>query len=190
MALALSDDDNIIAASEDGYVCSVDSNGKLNWKTYIGPTHASPQVGADGAIYIANDNGAVFAPNRSGSQRWRSTVYEVNTLGHNAGVMGTSLLYVPSRSGLVAVSPSDGRVEWGTGGGTEQYGSVTQLADGTLLFGSRGYLTAANSRGDILWQYPQLTGEALQRNGPGSFFVTSGIAPGPDHQLFLGVGHN
>jgi len=39
-------------------------------------TAASPSIGSDGAIYIANNNGSVIALNRSGSQRWRSVVYE------------------------------------------------------------------------------------------------------------------
>jgi len=103
-ALALSDDGTIIAACQDGFVYAVDSNGKLQWKTYIGATHASPSIGPDGAIYIANDNGSVIALNRSGSQRWKSVLYEGNTYGHNAGAIGSSFLFAPSRGGLAAFS--------------------------------------------------------------------------------------
>jgi len=193
-ALALSDDGTIIAACQDGFVYAVDSNGQLQWKTYIGPTHASPAIGPDGAIYIANDNGSVYALNRSGSKRWQSIVYEGNTYGHNAAAIGSSFLYTPSRDGLKAVNLSDGKVEWSTNLGTEQWGAVTLLASGTLLFGGHGRLNAVSTQGDPYWQYPPLTDEALKRNNgfppPGQFPVVSGITPGPDHILFMGMGHD
>ncbi|HUL35033.1 MAG TPA: PQQ-binding-like beta-propeller repeat protein [Candidatus Eisenbacteria bacterium] len=193
-ALALSDDGTIIAACQDGFVYAVDPRGVLQWKTYVGPTAASPAIGPDGAIYIANNNGAVYALNRAGSQRWQSIVYEGNTYGHNAAAVGTSFLFVPSRDGLKALNLSNGSLEWSAGVGTEQWGAVTLLADGTVLFGGHGRLNAVNTQGDIIWQYPPLTDEALQRNSgfppPGDFFVVSGIAPGADHILYLGMGRN
>jgi len=193
-SLALSDDGNIIVAGQDGFVYAVDSSGKLQWKTYIGPTLASPAIGPDGAIYIPNNEGSVFALNRSGSRRWVSVVYPGTTYGHNAGAIGDGFLYTPSRDGVKALSFSDGRVEWSAGGGSNQWGAVTLLMDGTILFGARGRLFAANSHGDTLWQFPPLTSEATARNGgfppPGNFMISSGITPGPDHQLLLGEGRD
>jgi len=193
-ALALSDDGTLIAACDDGFVYALDSNGKLRWKTYIGPTAATPSIGSDGAIYIANNNGSVVALNRSGSQRWRSVVYNGNTYGHNAAAIGNSFLFTPSRDGLKAVSLSDGRVEWSTGLGTEQWGAVTLLPDGTVLFGGHGRLNAVDSQGNQLWQYPPLSDEALKRNGgyppPGEFPVVSGITPGPNRLLLVGMGRD
>jgi len=193
-ALALSDDGILIAACEDGYVYAVDSNGTLQWKTYIGPTLSSPAIGSDGAIYIANNNGSVFALNRSGSKRWTSIVYPGSTYGHNAAAIGDGFLYTPSRDGLKALSLSDGRVEWSAGIGTSQWGAVTLLMDGTILFGSRGRLLAVNTHGETLWQYPALSAEATARNGglppPGSFNVVTGVTPGPDRLLLVGEGRD
>jgi outer membrane protein assembly factor BamB len=193
-ALALSDDGTIVAACQDGFVYAVDDKGALQWKFYIGATHASPAIGSDGAIYIANDSGSVFALNHSGSQRWKSLVYEGGTYGHNAGALASSFLFTPSRDGLKAVNLSDGRVEWTTYLGTEQWGAVTLLNDGTILYGGHGRLNAVNTRGERLWEYPALTEEATKRNGgyppPGPFPVVSGITPGPDHILYMGMGHN
>src|SRR5215813_9353582 len=59
--LALSDDGSIIAASLDGFVYSIAPEGSLQWKTFIGTSGALPTVGPDGAVYIINDSGAVFA---------------------------------------------------------------------------------------------------------------------------------
>jgi outer membrane protein assembly factor BamB len=193
-ALALANDGTLIAACDDGFVYAIDSNGKLAWKTYIGPTAASPSIGSDGAIYIANNNGAVIALNRSGSQRWRSVVYNGNTYGHNAAAIGRGILFTPSRDGLKAVSLSDGRLEWSTGLGTEQWGAVTVLSDGTILFGGHGRLYAVDTMGNQLWQYPPLPDDALKRNGgfppPGQFPVASGITPGPDRLLLVGMGRD
>jgi len=193
-ALALSDDGTIIAACQDGFVYAVDGKGALQWKLYVGPTHASPSLGPDGAVYIANDNGSVVAINRSGTERWKSVVYEGGTYGHNAGAIGSSFLFSPSRDGLKAVNLSDGKVEWTTYLGTEQWGAVTLLNDGTILFGGHGRLNAVNDRGDHLWEYPPLTAEATHRNGgyppPGPFPVVSGITPGPNHILYMGMGHD
>jgi len=193
-ALALSDDGILIAACEDGYVYAVDSNGTLQWKTYIGPTLSSPAIGSDGAIYIANNNGSVFALNRSGSKRWTSIVYPGSTYGHNAAAIGDGFLYTPSRDGLKALSLSDGRVDWSAGIGTSQWGAVTLLMDGTILFGSRGRLLAVNTHGETLWQYPALSAEATARNGglppPGSFNVVTGVTPGPDRLLLVGEGRD
>lgn len=193
-SLALSDDGTIIAAGQDGFVYAVDSSGKLQWKTYIGPTLASPSIGPDGAIYIANNNGSVFALNRSGTKRWTSVVYPGNTYGHNAAAIGDTFLYTPSRDGVKALSLSDGRVEWSAGIGTSQWGAVTLLADGNLVFGSRGRLLAVNNHGEAQWQYPALSPEATARNGglppPGSFFVSTGVTPGPDRLLLVGEGRD
>ena len=193
-SLALSDDGNIIVAGQDGFVYAVDSSGKLQWKTYIGATMASPAIGPDGAIYIPNNNGSVFALNRSGSKRWVSVVYPGATYGHNAGAIGDGFLYTPSRDGVKALSFNDGRVEWSAGGGSHQWGAVTLLMDGTILFGARGRLIAVNTHGDALWQYPPLTSEATAHNGgfppPGNFMTASGVTPGPDHQLLVGEGRD
>ena len=193
-SLALSDDGTIIAACQDGFVYAIDSSGKLQWKTHIGPTFSSPSIGPDGAIYIANNDGAVFALNRSGTKRWTSVVYPGSTWGHNAAAIGDTFLYTPSRDGLKALSLSDGRVEWSAGMGTSQWGAVTLLMDGTILFGSHGRLLAVNTHGDTLWQYPALTAEATGRNGgfppPGNFMTGSGITPGPDRLLLVGEGRD
>jgi len=192
--LALSDDGVIVTACQDGFVYAVDTSGKLQWKTFIGATVASPTIGPDGAIYIANNNGAVFALNRTGEQRWRAEVYAGGTYGHNGGALGSNMLYSPSRNGLKAISLASGKVEWSTNTGTDQWASVTLLPDGTIVYSGRGRLNGVSSYGNIEWQYPPLTKDAIERNGgwiapPGNFNVTTGIAVGADHQMYAGLGN-
>ena len=190
-ALALADDGTVYAASEDGSIYALDESGITQWKAYVGATRSAPAIGADGAIYISNNNGRVFALNHSGVVRWSSTVYGGNTLGENGAALGRDYLYFPSRGDLVALRLTNGQTDWSSRWGGEQRGSVTLLPDGTILSPGRGRLNALNSRGEMIWQYPPLSSEAVTRNGgyppPGDFFVGSGIAFDNNRTLYAAV---
>ncbi len=193
-ALALADDGTLYAAADDGFVYALDGSGTQQWKTYVGPTRSAPSVGADGAIFIANNNGRVIALNHSGAVRWTADVYEGNTQGENGSAMGRDYLYVPARGNLCAVRLSNGQVDWQSRWGGEQWGAVTLLPDGTTLSPGRGRLNGIDSRGEVEWQYPALTDEAVQRNGgyppPGNYFVNTGIAVDNNRTLYAGIGRD
>jgi outer membrane protein assembly factor BamB len=191
-ALATADDGTLYAAAEDGFVYALDGSGTQQWKTYVGPTRSAPAVGSDGAIYIANNNGRVMALNHSGTVRWTAEVYQGNTWGENGSAVGRDYLYVPARGNLCAVRLSNGQVDWQSRWGGEQWGAVTLLPDGTTLSPGRGRLNGIDSRGEIVWQYPALTEEAIRNNGgyppPGAFFVNTGIAVDSNRTLYAGIG--
>ena len=191
-ALAMADDGTLYAAAEDGFVYALNGSGNLQWKTYIGPTRSAPSVGPDGAIYIANSNGRVLALNHSGTVRWTADVYQGNTWGENGSAIGRDYLYIPARGSLCAVRLSNGQVDWQSPWGGEQWGTVTLLPDGTTLSPGRGRLNGIDSRGEIAWQYPPLTDEAVQNNGgyppPGAFFVSTGIPVDGNRTLYAGLG--
>ena len=191
-ALALADDGTLYAAADDGFVYALDGSGNLQWKAHVGPTRSAPSVGPDGAVYIANNNGRVIALNRSGVVRWTADVYEGNTWGENGSAVGRDYLYVPARGNLCAVRLSNGQVDWQSRWGGEQWGAVTLLPDGTALSPGRGRLNGIDGRGEVSWQYPVLTDEAVRNNGgyppPGTFFVTTGIAVDSNRTLYAGIG--
>jgi outer membrane protein assembly factor BamB len=191
-AFAMADDGTLYAAAEDGFVYALDRSGNLQWKTYVGPTRSAPAVGPDGAVYIANSNGRVMALNHSGTVRWTADVYQGNTWGENDSAIGRDYLYIPARGSLYAVRLSNGQVDWQSRWGGEQWGAVTLLPDGTTLSPGRGRLNGIDSRGEIAWQYPPLTDEAVQNNGkyppPGAFFVSTGIAVDGNRTLYAGLG--
>jgi outer membrane protein assembly factor BamB len=191
-ALAMADDGTLYAAADDGLVYALDGSGNQQWKTYVGPTRSAPAVGPDGAIYIATSNGRVIALNHSGVVRWTADVYQGNTWGENGSAIGRDYLYVPARGNLCAVRLSNGQVDWQSRWGGEQWGAVTLLPDGNTLSPGRGRLNAVDSRGEIAWQYPALTDQALKRNGgyppPGNFFVTTGIAVDNNRTFYAGIG--
>jgi PQQ-like domain len=64
-ALALGDDGVVYAASEDGFLYSVDAAGNLQWKFNAGPMRVAPVIGADGTIYVTNGDQFIFAVNHS-----------------------------------------------------------------------------------------------------------------------------
>jgi outer membrane protein assembly factor BamB len=191
--LALAEDGSLYAACEDGFVYALDPNGKLQWKMYIGPTESTPVIVSDGSVLVSNNHGRLFALNHSGDIRWQTDLYDGNTLNKNAGALGREYFYVPSRGNLSAARLTNGQVDWQSGWGGDQWGSVTLTPDGNLLSPGRGRLTALDSSGRVAWQYPPLTPEAIQRNGgfaltPASFFVSSGIAVDADRHMYAGIG--
>jgi outer membrane protein assembly factor BamB len=190
-SLALADDGTLYAASDDGFIFALDPTGTLQWKTYIGPTKSSPSVGPDGAIYISTSNGKVYALNHSGVVRWSSEVYGGQTAGQNGSAIGRDDLYIHSGDGLYAMRLSNGQVDWKSVWGGDQWGSVTLLADGTLLSPGRGRLNALDDRGELTWQYPPLPEGATKRNNgyppPGEFYIGTGMAVGNDRTLYTSV---
>lgn len=191
-ALALADDGTIYAVSEGGFLYALNPSGALKWKAHIGAAMSAPAIGPDGAIYIANNGGRVFAVNPSGDVRWTTVVYEGETYGKNGSALGPDYLYVPARGSLCAVRLSNGQVDWKSGWGGEQWGSVTLLPDSTLLSPGRGRLNGIDSGGELAWQYPSFSPEATERNGghppPASFGITSGIAVDNNRTLYVANG--
>jgi outer membrane protein assembly factor BamB len=190
-SLVLADDGTLYVGSEDGFLYALDAEGKLQWKFYAGPILAAPTVGSDGAIYVTNRRGRVFALNSTGTRRWQVDTYDGETYGKTGGALGTSNFYAPTRDGLCAIGLEDGTIRWKAGLGFEQYASVTLLSNGLLVFPGHGRLNAVNSDGQIVWQYPPLTQDAINKNSgyppPGSTFVESGIAPTTDGLLLGGA---
>jgi outer membrane protein assembly factor BamB len=177
--LALAGDGTLYAACEDGFVYALDPAGTLQWKTYIGPTEATPAVGPDGAIYVSNNHGRFLALNHSGSIRWTIDSYEGSTFNKNAGALGRDYLYGVSRGNLSAVRLDNGQIAWQSAWGGDQWGSVTLLPDSTLLSPGRAKLTALDANGQVIWQYP-----AVSTGASPSFFISSGIAIDNNRTLY------
>ena len=190
-SLALAEDGTLYVGSEDGFLYALDGEGKLQWKFYAAPILAAPTVGPDGAIYVTNRRGRVFALNSTGTQRWQADTYDGETYGKTGGAIDSSNFYAPTRDGLCAIGLDDGAIRWKTGPGFEQYASVTLLPNGLLVFPGHGRLNAVNSDGQIVWQYPPLTQEAIAKNSgyppPGNTFLESGLAPTSDGLLLGGA---
>ena len=193
-ALALGDDGTIYAASLDGFLYALNSSGTLQWKTHIGDGMSSPSIGDEGTIYVTNNNGWILAVNRSGKVSWRTQAYQGSTWSQNAGARNHDYLYIPTRSSLAAIRLTNGSVDWESSWGGDQWGSVTLLPDGTLLSPGRGRLSALDSRGEVAWQLPSLSPDAIARNGgfppPGDFAVVSGISVDTNRTLYAGIGRS
>ncbi len=130
-------------------VCEADSAAAIlspAWTASLGAGFtASPAVGPDGTIYIANLNNQFFALNPvSGSVKWTGAVATPNDtsdLTSSAAVTSNdAAVYVGSKDGfLYAFNPANGAVLWSNQLGGSVFSSpAISAADGTI------YVTTVN----------------------------------------------
>lgn len=193
-ALALADNGMIYAAGQIGYLYALNPDGTLAWKFRTGPVGDSPVIGPDGAIYVTSTNGSVFAINASGTQRWKREIDKVVNYNQAGGAIDRSSYYTSGRHGLVSVSLDSGEKRWETLIPSAQYGSPTILQNGLIVYPGHGRLNSVDSAGDPQWSYPNLTAEAIERNGgwppPGNQSFDSGLAIGPDGTIYSAAGNS
>jgi outer membrane protein assembly factor BamB len=194
-ALALGDDGTVYAASEDGYLYSVDAAGNLRWKFHVGPMQVAPVLGADDTIYLTNEEQSIFAVNHNGTQQWVAGggPYADKRMGSFSAAIDQAYLYAPWRGLLRAVRLTYGTFAWPAGYGYQNGGSVIKLANGLIVYTGAGRLDAVDSTGRIQWQYPvmnpPLTVDMLTKNGGhipiGNFWLDSPMAVGDDGKLYF-----
>jgi len=191
-ALALGDDGSLYAASEDGFVYTLDSSGSLQWKFIAGPTLAGPTIGADGTIYVSNKHEATYAINRTGTQQW--AVEDSPPVGLPVGVssaLDQVRLYTPWNGQMRAIGLNSRASDW-SAGSVQTNGSVAILPNGLVVYPGAGRLEAVDFMGRTVWQYPAMgpssSGNTVLNNGGqdlvGNFWLDSGIAVGADGTLY------
>lgn len=165
---ALADDGTIYAVTTgEGRSLSAirPDTGAVKWSfAASGPINASPVVGSDGTIYIADGRGRVFAVQADG-QRQTAFAYDAPaaiTASPAAGVMGSvETLYVADDGGHVAaVATASGGSRWTfeVPGAAAVLSSPLVTADGTVIFGAdNGILYALRDGGggavDVQWEF-------------------------------------
>ena len=192
-ALALADNGTIYAAGQIGYLYALNPDGTLAWKFRTGPVQDSPVLGPDGAIYVTTTAGSVFAINANGTQRWKGTIDKVVNYNQSGGAIDRISYYTPGRHGLTAVSLDSGEKRWETAIPFAQNGSPAILQNGVIFYPGHGRLNSIDTAGDPQWSFPNLSAEAIDRNGgwppPGDAYFNSGIALGPDGTIYGATGN-
>jgi outer membrane protein assembly factor BamB len=189
-ALALANDGTLYAASKDGFVYALDGSGNLKWKFQTGPMAAGPAIGPDGTIYVTDEREHVYAINPNGTQQW------IGGGGPNAeqywggftAALDQNYLYTAWEGQIHAFRLSNGDGETKVGAYFTAGSSVVILPNGLVVHEERGRLQAVGPDGNIAWQYPELTQEAIDKNGgfppPGNFWLDSPMAVGSDGAIY------
>jgi len=191
---AISPEGNIYIGSQNRYLYSFDSSGKINWSTkLIGGIHTPPTIGPDGTVYVGCWNGGLFAFSPEGKAKWefparadwqRTAQLSENT-GISVGASGT-IYFISENAGkgkrsgqLVAVNP-DGTQRWSSPIAPSRFGRpgirpvVTK--DSIIL------LTRPPSR-----EAPSLVSLDLEGNRRWERIgITTDIAIGSDGSIFAG----
>jgi outer membrane protein assembly factor BamB len=134
---------------EDGKLCAIDRNGRLEWTFTIGaPMVSSPAVGADGTIYFHSNDTYLYAVSTSGQLKWKFAMGSDSSSSPAIGSDGT--IYIgASDANLYAIKP-DGLEAWmfqmdfATSGGFQNY-SPAIGTDGTVYINGNGQLYAVGS---------------------------------------------
>jgi outer membrane protein assembly factor BamB len=128
-----------MAGTWNGIVHALDDDGTLLWRlgSEGGVSYSSPAVDpTDGTIYIATTAGHLRAMNADGSLKWDIRVGGQVRFG-SPSIATDGTIYVPTREGLVAVSPAgDSLWEFQTEGRVAMTPAID--ASGNIYFGSVG----------------------------------------------------
>lgn len=149
------DANRVVIGSTDGRVRAYGAaHGALLWAAPTGsPIYASPTV-AGGVVYVASDNGYLYALNSAtGARKWR-TLVSTTGVDSSAAVSGGTV-YVNGCDGrLYAISAATGDPRWSQAVSGWPMGSSPAVVDGVVYDNSDDGLAALDAAtGAILWQH-------------------------------------
>jgi outer membrane protein assembly factor BamB len=152
-------------------------------------------LGADGTIYVTNEDQTIFAVNHNGTQQWVAGggPYADKGMGSIAAAIDQTYLYTPWRELLRAVRLMCETFSWPTGYGFQRGGSVAKLGErADRLYRCRktdcGGLDGTNPMA-ISVMNPPLTTDMITKNGGhvpvGDFWLDSAMAVGDESTLYF-----
>lgn len=131
-----------------------DAGPFLKWRYQTGDdiNVSSPAIGSDGTVYVASNDGNLYAILPGGTLDWQYGMPGDNNSSPAIGSDGT--VYVGTYAGSLIALSSTGSLEWAYSTGGEIYASPAVGPDGTVYAGSHDdYLYAINYDGSLKWQY-------------------------------------
>ena len=139
----------IYFGSHDGYLYSIKSDGKLNWKTKLGTPRekqkyghlisigSSPAIASDGTIYVASQDQYLHAVSSAGKEKWKFPIGHSFDAWASPAIGDDGTIYITSskpKAGLYALN-SDGTEKWFYPAGTNMFNSPSIGKDGTIIVG-------------------------------------------------------
>jgi len=166
------------ANNTDRVYCLDANTGGIEWtrpyaealdpRNYEGGPSATPTI-AEGRVYTLSKRGMAYCLDTSdGSVVWQRNVaveygMSAPTWGFagSAYVYGDLVIYNAGTHGL-ALYAADGTMAWGTGTGRPGYSTAVPFdfegEDHFVLMGERTFAAVHAQSGNVLWEYPWVTG--------------------------------
>lgn len=176
-AVAESHETNNVAYDFFSVTAPAGSPGSLEWSyaTALYAIQSSSAIASDGTIYVASDNGTLYAVNPDGSLKW-SFAAGGSFAWSSPAVANDGTVYVGSTDDYIYAINPDGTLKWkyATGGGI--FSSPAIATDGTIYVGS-DKLYALSPDGKPKWSFS--TGGYIYLSSPavtddGTVYVGSG----------------
>jgi outer membrane protein assembly factor BamB len=161
-------------AQNTGYSSGTGATGVSKWSFAAGsPTYSAEVIGQDGTIYFGSSNGALYALNPDGSQKW---MYQTNGQASCPVIGNDGSIYFGSGDGHVYSLTSDGTLRWSTATVSGIYSNPAMASDGTIYACSyKGTVNAIDGlTGTSKWTF--LTGN----------YIFASPAIGKDGTVYVG----
>jgi outer membrane protein assembly factor BamB len=142
-------------------------DGDKNWMfPTTGTIYSSPAIASDGTVYIASNNGKLYAVYPNGSEKWVNQSPIGGNIYSTPAIGADGTIYVGSLYGkLHAINPDDGSEKWAFPTNGAVWSSPAIGGDGTIYVGTiGGYLYAIKPDCSQKWVSP--TGQGVDRSSP------------------------
>ncbi len=140
----------------ESYLYAIYPNGTIKWSVdilrdtpFTNHHYGTPMIGPNGTIYAPSCDGALYAFNPDGSEKWR------RKLGYPESAIAVAkdgTIYCNARW-LRALNPDDGTVKWSFNEESASESSPAIGEDGTIYYCAHDGLYAINPNGSLKWHY-------------------------------------
>jgi len=173
-ASALVAGNTLYAASWDGHLYALDSQGLLLWKKSLGAEIDATPVTAQGLLFLQNWQRQVFALNAAdGSVRWQFSYPESPADDHRQGALlpvGDRVLLPAWGGTLYALDSGSGTLRWQLDGYLPLRAAPVRDGNQLYLSAGNGIFAAISLNGKELWSHklaaPVLSSAAVTPDGP------------------------
>ncbi|KLO24247.1 hypothetical protein X275_00755 [Marinitoga sp. 1197] len=136
--------------SKSGILYAYDVNGNKKWEYSIGTNvNASPVIGKDNSIIVADGNGKIYAISADGNLKWE---YETEGMIYSSPAIGNDgCIYIGTSDYIYALS-DEGTFKWKKNiYGAVKNSPVIDQNGNIYFFNENNYLYVINPNGDIIY---------------------------------------
>jgi len=170
---AVIQNNGMIVVPRSHWLHEFSSEGHQAWILELTSGHLGPAaLGKEGTIYVADDQSAVFAVDRSGEKIWEFHA-DLNIYGSPV-VDAEGTIYFNTPRVIYALKP-DGSLKWQAQTIHDCRTGATLAADGTIYIGAADGMNAFNSDGTAKWWFHMKSVEGDPAIGPdGTIYAACG----------------